>query len=485
MNGGIDPYLTAGEMIAGLDSGKFSSVELTRHHIERIERLDGQINAVVVRDFEQALQVAASADEARQGGKRSPLLGLPMTVKDAFYVKGLLMTGGGIPEREGIVAEWDAPLVATLREAGAVILGKTNMPPYAADHQSNNLLYGRTNNPWDLERTPGGSSGGAAAALAAGMTPLEIGGDYAGSIRVPAAFCGLYGHKSSKTVGPRTGHFPGGRLPNAAFAMAVQGPLARSASDLARVFDLMIGPQAGEDVAWRLELPDPRADRISELRVALLPCLDWLPLDREIADTLEHWGSKLSSAGATVAVVDPLDGDTPELFKTYLRIFFSQASGDVPREVAQEIANDLRSSGDEFRAAAGDGWDASPGDYLGWFGEREIIRERLRAFFRDWDVLLAPCTILNAFPHTDWGDEDRFLDVNGNSVSTIYMFFNPGLCNLTGHPGAAFPAGWTCDGLPIGLQAIGPCLEDRTILRFIELVEREFGGFVPPPAFMD
>src|SRR5690606_2422838 len=205
--------------MAALDAGQVSSEELTRAHIERIERLDGQINAVVVRDFERALEAARAADQARRSGARGALLGLPMTVKDAFYVDGLPASGGGIPERADVISDWDAPLVARLKAAGAIILGKTNMPPFAADHQTNNPLYGRTNNPWDLTRTPGGSSGGAAAALASGMTPLEIGGDYAGSIRVPSAFCGLFGHKTSETIAPRPGHFPGGRLPNTAFGI--------------------------------------------------------------------------------------------------------------------------------------------------------------------------------------------------------------------------------------------------------------------------
>lgn len=482
----LGPYATAAELMAALGAGEVSSEELTQAHIERIERVDGQLNAVVVRDFERALDAARAADAARRAGARGTLLGLPMTVKDAFYVKGLPATGGGVPERADVISDWDAPLVTRLKEAGAIILGKTNMPPYAADHQTNNPLYGRTNNPWDLARTPGGSSGGAAAALATGMTPLEIGGDYAGSIRVPAAFCGLFGHKTSETAAPRAGHFPGGKLPNPVFMMPVQGPLARSAADVSIVFDLMTGPQVGEHVAWRLELPAPRAEQLADLRVAVLPQPDWLPLDEEIAGALEDWAGRLSRAGARVATVDPLDGDLKELFKNYLRILFAQTSASASRAEAEETAAGLREDGDEFLVAAAEGWLASAADYLRWFWEREIIRERLRGFFEEWDVLLAPCAILNAFEHTEWddsGDDGRSLPVNGEQVNTIYLFFHPALCNFTGHPGTAFPAGRTQAGLPIGLQAIGPYLEDRTTLRFAELVEQEFGGFSPPPGY--
>lgn len=484
----LGPYATAGDVMAALDAGQVSSEELTRAHIERIERLDGQINAVVVRDFERALEAARAADQARRSGARGALLGLPMTVKDAFYVDGLPASGGGIPERADVISDWDAPLVARLKAAGAIILGKTNMPPYAADHQTNNPLYGRTNNPWDLTRTPGGSSGGAAAALASGMTPLEIGGDYAGSIRVPSAFCGLFGHKTSETIAPRPGHFPGGRLPNTAFGMAVQGPLARSAADLRTVFDVMIGPQIGEDVAWRVDPPPARANRLSDLRVAVLPRLEWLPLDDEIAGTMDAWASRLSKAGARVAEVDPLDGDLGALFKTFLRILFAQTSVEVTHEEAEQTAAGLREAGNEFLDAVADGWLSSAGDFLRWYWEREIARERLRRFFQEWDVLLAPCACLNAFEHTEWedsGDEGRSLPVNGEQVNTVYLFFYPALCNVTGHPGTAFPAGRTRDGLPIGLQAIGPYLEDRTGLRFAALVEREFGGFSPPPGYRE
>lgn len=482
----IDPFSSAIDMLQALDAGSISSVELTRLHIDRIEQLDDSINAVVVRDFERALEGAREADELRSSGEQRPLLGLPMTVKDAFYVEGLPATGGGIPERAGIVADWDAPAVAAIKRAGGIILGKTNMPPYAADHQSNNPLYGRTSNPWNLGRTPGGSSGGSAAALAAGMTPLEIGGDYGGSIRVPSAYCGVFGHKTSEAVWPRTGHFPVGRVPDPAFVMAVQGPMARSAVDLELLFGLIAGPEVTDDTAWRLELPAPRAETLSGLRVAMLPEFDWLPLDEEIAGAHEALASKLARAGSTVGAVDPLNGEFLDYTRTYLRIFFAQSGRDAAPETAQGIADELRSSRNPLQDAAANGWTATVGDYLSWVSHREMYQDRLRSFFGDWDILLAPCTITNAYPHTDWpDDEPRMIEINGLDVSTIHLFSYPGLCSLSGHPGTAFPVGSTTSGLPIGLQAIGPYLEDRTSIEFARLVEQEFGGFVPPPDFVN
>jgi amidase len=482
---GIDPFSTARDMLQLLDAGDVSAAELTAFHIERIERYDGRLNAVVVRDFERALETAREADEARARGERQALLGLPMTVKDAFYVDGLSATGGGILERADVIADWDSPIVASLRAAGIVIMGKTNMPPYAADYQTFNPLFGRTNNPWDLERTPGGSSGGAAAALAAGLTPLEIGGDYGGSIREPAAYCGIFGHKSSETALPRTGHFPGGKLPNAAFAMAVQGPLARSAGDLQLVMDLVSGPTIGEDVAWRLELPASRHERLEDFRVAILPRFDWQPVDEEILAELNDLSGQLLHLGATVEHVAPPGIDFREYLKTNLRILFAQSAGGVPIDDVQAIIRDLRASGDEFLLAAADGWEASAGDYLKWFSQREEYRAALRDFFRDWDILLAPCSVSNAFPHDERPFGERELLVNGTVISEMAILFYPGLCNLSGHPGTAFPTGLSRYGLPIGLQAIGPYLEDRTAIRFAELVEREFGGFTPPADFVN
>ena len=477
-----NPYLSAIEMLRALANREISSVELAQLHIDRIERFDELINAVVVRDFERALDTAHTADKARLAGADGALLGLPTTVKDAFFVEGLPATGGGIPERAGLVADWDSPAVEAIKRAGGIILGKTNMPPYAADHKSENPLYGRTSNPWDLTRTPGGSSGGAAAALAAGMTPLEIGGDYAGSIRVPSAFCGVFGHKSSETVGPGTGHFPVEELPNSAFSMAVQGPMARTAADLQLLFEVLTGSQAGAESGWRLALSAPRARRLSDFRVAVLPRFDWLPLEDAIAGMLDEWLLKLADTGAKVATIDPFEGDFIEYTETYLRIFFSQTSGSVPPHAAARIADQLRSTGDRLQSARADGCLASASDYLSWFHQREVYRERLREFFQDWDILLAPCTITNAFPHTAWAQDDeyRYLEVNGSNVSSIYLFPYPGLCTLSGHPGTAFPAGQTAAGLPIGLQAIGPYLEDRTTIRFAALIEDRFGGFAAP-----
>jgi amidase len=234
----------------------------------------------VVRDFERARQHARAADLAMARGEAGTLLGVPITLKESINVAGLETTCG-VPEWKGYVSAHDAPAAARLRAAGTVLLGKTNVPPVLADWQSANPIYGRTSNPWDLARTPGGSSGGSAAALAAGLTTLEVGSDIGGSIRVPATFCGVYGHRPSETLLPRSGQFPMPPMANAAVVMGVQGPLARSAEDLEMALSVLAGPEVGEDVAWRVELPSARHARLADFRVAVLPPIPWLARVRD------------------------------------------------------------------------------------------------------------------------------------------------------------------------------------------------------------
>src|SRR6266700_642451 len=251
----MNAFATATELLADLRAGKATASELTELYIGRIERHDAKLNAVVVRDFERARQAARAADQGGSGALR----GLPITLKESFNVTGLGTTCG-VPDWKAFVSQHDSPAWARLRAAGAVLMGKTNVPPMLADWQSANPVYGRTNNPWDLGRTPGGSTGGGSATLAAGLTPLEYGSDIGGSIRVPAVFCGVYGHRPSETAMPRSGQFPLPPMPNAAVVMGVQGPLARSADDLELALDVASGAEVGEDVAWQITIPPARRD---------------------------------------------------------------------------------------------------------------------------------------------------------------------------------------------------------------------------------
>src|SRR5262252_67820 len=271
-----DAFATATEMLAALRTKRVSSVELLELHRRRAERYNPTLNALVELDFDRARDAAQEADARRARGEDAPLLGLPMTLKESYNVVGLRTTCG-MPFWADFRSQHDAPVTTRVREAGGVIMAKTNVPQMLADWQSSNPVYGRTNNPWDLTRTPGGSTGGGSAALAAGLTPLEYGSDIGGSIRVPAAFCGVYGHRPSETAFPRTGQFPFPPPPNAAVVMGVQGPMARSAADLMLGFDVGAGPDTGEDVAWRLRACRPRSARSGSRCFAPAATSGWTP----------------------------------------------------------------------------------------------------------------------------------------------------------------------------------------------------------------
>jgi amidase len=485
----VDPFASATELLATLRARRVTSTELTDLYIRRIERHDGRLNAVVVRDFERARHRARAADEALARGEGGALLGLPMTIKESFNVAGLPTTCG-VPEWRDFVSRHDAPAVARARAAGAVLLGKTNVPPMLADWQSANPIHGRANNPWDLGRTPGGSSGGSAAAVAAGLCALEVGSDIGGSIRVPAVFCGVYGHRPSETLLPKSGQFPLPPLPNSVGVMGVQGPIARSAEDLELALSVLAGPDVGEDVAWRVELPPARRNRLADFRVAVLPAIPWLTVDDEITRALEELAARLGRLGATVKEVQPdVFGDHRAHHQLYRSLLSAMTSARETAEGRQKSIAYWKQGDDEFARASLRGLEGAPGDLVAWGAQREGFRQAWRAFFRDWDVLLAPAINVLAYPHVEraWPrpDSDFYLtlEVNGRAAPYSNGLVYPSLSTVAGQPATAFPVGISRGGLPIGLQAVGPYLEDRTPLRFAAFLAREIGGFRKPPGY--
>lgn len=488
MSGGaFDLFSSARAMLAALHYKKISAVELLELHLERARRYNPALNAIVTSNEEQARQRAAEADAELARGERLGLLhGLPLTIKDTIEVAGLPATAG-VPANAKRVPTKSAPVAQRVLDAGAVLMGKTNIPPYAGDWHADNPLFGRTNNPWDVKRTPGGSTGGGAAALAAGLTPLEFGSDLGGSIRIPAAFCGLYGHRPSETAVPRSGHFPGSPVPNPAAVMAVMGPLARTAGDLELALDVIAGPVVGEDVAWRLDLPEARKQSLRGFRVAVMPRADWLPVDNEILSALDDLAGKLRGLGAKVAEAQPDGFDLYKHEETYAAMLNIIMFAELNDETRAQIAEGMRHSNDPFAQAQIAGVTASAPTLLKLHAKREHERAAFRAFFQDWDVLLAPVTITPAIEHIDPNSSfpKRTLTINGQSVPYNRIQVYPGLSTLSGQPATAFPWGRTKGGLPIGLQAIGPYLEDRTTITFAALLEREFGGFTAPPGYAD
>jgi amidase len=491
MSDAINAFAPATEMLQALRARRVSAVELLDRHRRRIDRYDPTLNAIVEPDLDRARRDAAAADERRARGDDAPLLGLPMTLKESINVRGLRTTIG-MPFWKDFRSEHDAPVTARVKGAGAVVMAKTNVPQMLADWQAANPIHGRTNNPWDLTRTPGGSTGGGSAALAAGLTPLEFGSDIGGSIRVPAAFCGVYGHRPSETAMPRSGQFPFPPMPNAAVVMGVQGPLARSAEDLELALDVAAAAETGEDVAWRIAIPSSRHERLADFRVAVLPPIGWMPVDEEVAAALDTLASRLARLGCQVKATQPpaLD-DHREHYELYLTLLAAVTSARVPAGQRRARIEVLRTRDDEWTRALQRGIEGAAPDYIGWIGQRERYRAAWRSFFQEWDVLLSPAFFTPAYPHWDKPCPDtpesikKTLEINGKPVLEQLGLFYPSVATVAGQPATAFPMGLTKAGLPIGLQALGPYLEDRTPIRFAALVAREVGGFIPPPGYED
>jgi amidase len=377
--------------------------------------------------------------------------------------------------------------VARLRAAGAVILGKTNVPVANADWQAVNKLFGRTTNPWNPDLTSGGSTGGGAAAVATGLTAAELGSDIGGSIRIPAAFCGVFGHKPSATVLANSGHFPWkGNFPNPAVRLAVQGPLARSAEDLELLFGVLAGPEGLEGKGWCLELPGPRFESMSGARVGVLRLPAWIPVEQSILDAEQSLVDTLAARGATVREVDLYAsfGDLATYYRHFLTQLQCVLGGATPPHARAKAAAKMRTYDDPFLAAVADGLEGSAALLLEMLEASERYKAKWESLFRDVDVLLSPVCSVNAFPHDDSFFYDRTLLVDGVRHPYYRLSSIPALASLPGLPATVFPTGRrAATGAPIGLQVMGAYLEDRTTLRFARLVEQEIGGFVPPAGF--
>jgi amidase len=480
-------YANVSELRALLDARKVSATELFDRAVARIEALDSRINAVVVRDFEQARAAALEADAALARGERRPLLGIPMTVKESFNVGGLPTTWG-VPTGRDWRAAQDAVAVARLKAAGALILGKTNLAAAIADWQSFNSIYGTTNNPWDINSTPGGSSGGSAAALAAGYVPLELGSDLSGSMRVPAHLCGVFAHKPTSNLVPQRGHAPP-RSPALATdltsGLGVCGPMARSGTDLSSALDVIAGPDESEAAAYQLTLPPARHDALRGFRVLVLDSHPLLPVASEIRAALDQLAGRLTSTGAKIARSSLLLPDLAESARLHTRMVRNFVAFGRPPEFFKKIEEDvaaLKPDDDGLRA-----WRtrAPRLSHHQWMAA-EIARARLRqqwaGLFREFDVVLCPPFSVVAFPHDQKPDqEERTIIVDGDTHPYLSLIVWSTVATPPGLPATVMPIGLSRTGLPIGVQIIGPLFEDRTPLVFAQLLEREFGGFTKPP----
>lgn len=477
----INHYSSATEMLAALKNKDISSLELTDMHIDRIEAHDAALNAIPVRTFDRARASAKAADEKIAKGETAPLLGLPMTLKESTQTAGLPQTAGLLPF-EGYTPTADGKVAGDLFKAGVGLLGKTNIPVALGDWQADSPVYGRTNNPWDLARTPGGSTGGGGAALASGMTPLEIGSDIGGSIRVPAAFCGVYGHRPTETAVPKSGAFPMADLPNPAFLLGVQGPLTRSATDLELLFDQIRGAEIFEDIGWQQKLPKARHNSLKDFRVAVIPPFADSPVSSAMGAKLEELSSYLSKQGAKVETAMPAF-NIDQYFGDYLRLLQIMTTMGQPVAERQATAAAILKEGGPYAKALSDGLTIGAQEYLMLVVNRQSYLAAWQKFFQDWDVLIGPMTLDSAFTHQTGNQRERTLLIDNKEVPYFNNILYPMLSIQCGLPSTAFPAGLDSQGLPLGLQAIGPYLEDKTTLRFAQLLEQEWNCFQAPPGY--
>ena len=480
------PFRSAKDLAAAIRKKKLGCLELLDLYVARVDKYDGALNAIVVRDIERARTRAKAADRAL--AKRSvwgPLHGVPMTIKESYDIAGLPTTWG-VPAYKDRIATKNAVVVDRLLGAGAVIFGKTNVPIYLGDWQSFNAIYGTTNNPWDVTRAPGGSSGGSGAALAAGLTALEAGSDIGSSIRNPAHFCGVYGHKPTWGIVPRTGQ----ALPwqTAPVDIDVVGPLARTTDDLALALSIMAGPEPIEAAGWQLKLRAPKQKRLRDFKVAVLLDVPESPVDRQVQDRLQALADFLGKQKVKVDDRARPDIDTNEAFAVYTRLLRAATSD---RQTDAEFAKNVEtvralSPGDEsYYARAMRASVLSHRDWLAANEARYRMRQRWAEFFTRYDLLLCPAAGTPAFPHDHQGERyDRTVEVNGRRVKATEHLFWAGYTGASFLPGTVAPCGFTPAGLPIGVQIVGPQYGDLTCLAFSRLLEREFQAFVPPPGYL-
>jgi amidase len=480
-------FRSASALASAIRNKELGSRELLEHYLERIGRFNPRINAVVTLDVERARARADQADAAIERGENwGPLHGVPMTVKDLFETEGLRTTAGA-PPLSNHVPTANAASVQRLIDAGAVVFGKTNVSMFGADMQAYNPIFGTTNNPWDLTRTPGGSSGGAAAALAAGLTSLEVGSDLAASIRIPAHYCGVYGHKPSHGVVSLRGHIPGppGSLTEADIAVA--GPMARSAEDLALALDILVGASADRAVAWQIKLPPPRRAALREYRVAAWFDEADCPIDHDVMARYQLVVETLRRNGVTVDENARPAFSFAHAHRTFVSLLLSLKSPGMPPEEFRHLAlqaDRLAEEDDSIGAGFIRGTTLRHRDWVMINEARLRLRAAWSDFFRDHDVLLCPVTPTVAIAH-DHSEPlmHRLIQVNGKPQAYLSTIAWGGVVGVAHLPATVAPVGSTPAGLPVGIQIVGPYLEDHTPIAFAGQLAEVLGGFRAPPGY--
>ena len=479
------PFRSAKQLATAIRRKKIGCLELLDLYLARVAKYNPQLNAIIATDVEGARKRARAADRALATGQASgPLHGVPMTIKESYDVAGMPTTWG-IPRLKDHRATGNALAVDRLLDAGVVLFGKTNVPIFLADYQSYNEIYGTTNNPWDLTRAPGGSSGGSAAALAAGLTGLEAGSDIGSSIRNPAHYCGVFGHKPTWGIVSPRGHAVLGNV--ATTDISVVGPLARGADDLGVALDVMAGADEIDGAGWRLRLPPPRRKRLGDYRVAVMLTDPNSEVDAAVQERLEALADFLARKRVKVSDRARPDVDTREAHGVYLQLLRAATSRRLSDVEFQKSLATVQTLAPDDRSYFAEMTRANTMHHRDWLAANEArhqMRWKWAEFFKEWDLLLCPVTASAAFPHDHVGERyERTIEVNGHRVPTTDQLFWAGLTCMVYLPATVAPVGLTPGGLPVGVQIAGPQYGDRTCIAFARLLEQEYQAFVPPPGY--
>ncbi|HXD39025.1 MAG TPA: amidase [Ramlibacter sp.] len=458
---------TAAQLAHAIRSRECSALELVQALLARIERRNPGLNAVVTLDAEGALERASAADAALARGRPcGPLHGVPFTLKDCFETAGLRTTAG-YPPLAAHVPQTDSTVAARLKAAGAILLGKTNVPPLAMSLQTNNEIFGRSNNPWDLERTTGGSSGGGAAAVAAGLVPFDVGSDLSGSIRIPAHFCGVYGFKPTSNRVPGTGHVPPPPgAPRMDRQLCAYGPLARSVDDLALLMPLLAGPDGLDTEVPPLPWRAVPQREVAQLRIVWRSAWPGVPTARAVRAAVERVARCLADAGAQVEEGDP--GFSRDELMAVWNDYFALASAAMTEVAGVSLP---------VKPPPG-----APGGLAAWIGvqhRRDALLQAIdRTLSQRFDAFLCPAVITNAFVHS--APRMPFM-LDGESVDSRFADHYLFPFNLLGTPAVVLPAGLAADGLPVGVQLVGARWRDEELLATARAVDGVVGGFRAPP----
>jgi amidase len=459
-------FATAAEMAAAVRAKYISARELVEHTFQRIDAINPTLNAIVGDLRQPALTRAAEADKALADGRvLGPLHGVPITIKESFAYRGTPNTWG-LPDLAHAISPRTAVAIERLESAGAIVVGKTNVPVMLADWQSSNPVYGTTNNPWDLSRTPGGSTGGGAAAVAAGIGALTMGTDLSGSLRVPAQFCGVYAHKPSLDLISMEGVQPGpwDGAPGPPMDLAVVGPMARDARDLALTLDVLGGPRDDDRKAWTWRMPAPRRTRLQDFRIGYIVEDPIAPIASDVRNVYGKLMSALRKTGATMQEGWPAGADVRAAAETYGFLLMSFVTADLT------------------------GKRPSTYDHARWLREtmqRHAFRAVWTKYFESCDVFLLPASFTAAFPHDHTQPiEKRVVKTSDGPRPYVQnSSYWISVASLSGLPSTVAPIGLTAEHLPVGIQILAPMWEDATSIEFAALLSDVTGGFVVPPVF--